>query len=84
MSTDHWLFGIAVLVTVGFALLIRAGLDDVLTLSTALFKRTRRIRLTRSLTVAADATLITPFIPAAFADRDRLWCGSAAGYRVVI
>ena len=31
MSTDHWLLGIAVLVTVGFALLIRTGLDDVLT-----------------------------------------------------
>ncbi len=59
MSTDHWLLGIAVLVTVGFALLIRTGLDDVLTLSTALFKRTRRIRLTRSLTVVPDSALIT-------------------------
>ena len=57
MSTDHWLLGIAVLVTVGFALLIRTGLDDVLTLSTALFKRTRRIRLTRSMT--ADAPTFT-------------------------
>ncbi len=59
MSIDHWLLIIAVLVTIGFALLIRTGLDDVLTLSTALFKRTRRIRLTRSLTVASDAGLIT-------------------------
>ena len=59
MSTDLWLMSIAALVTLGFALLIRTGLDDVLTLSTALFKRTRRIRLTRSLTVAPDARLIT-------------------------
>lgn len=63
MSTDHWLLGIAVLVTVGFALLIRTGLDDVLTLGTALFKRTRRIRLTRSLTIAPDAGLITGSSP---------------------
>ena len=59
MSTDLWLLGIAILVTVGFALLIRTGLDDVLTLSTALFKRTRRIRLTRSLTVAPDSMQLT-------------------------
>ena len=59
MSTDHWLLSIAVLVTVGFALLIRTGLDDVVLLGAALFKRTRRIRLTRSLTGAPDAGLIT-------------------------
>ena len=44
MSVELWLTGIALLVTFGFALLIRAGLDDLWLLGTAGFKRLRRRR----------------------------------------
>ncbi len=44
MSVELWLTGIALLVTFGFALLIRAGLDDLWLLGMAGFKRLRRRR----------------------------------------
>ena len=44
MSVELWLTCIALLVTFGFALLIRAGLDDLWLLGTAGFKRLRRRR----------------------------------------
>ena len=44
MSVELWLTGIALLVTLGFALLIRAGLDDLWLLGMAGFKRLRRRR----------------------------------------
>jgi len=44
VSVELWLTGIALLVTFGFALLIRAGLDDLWLLGTAGFKRLRRRR----------------------------------------
>jgi hypothetical protein len=44
VSAELWLFGIALLVTLGFALLIRAGLDDLWLLGAAGLKRFRRRR----------------------------------------
>lgn len=44
MSVELWLIGIALLVTLGFALLIRAGLDDLWLLGAAGIKRLRRRR----------------------------------------
>ncbi len=43
-----WLIAIAVLVTLGFALLIRAGLDDAAAFAAALVKRARRRRINLS------------------------------------
>ena len=45
MDASVWLVLITVLATVGFFLLIRAGLDDVAALAAALVKRARRHRL---------------------------------------
>ena len=78
MNTDLWLLGIAILVTVGFALLIRAGLDDLVLLGAALFKRTRRIRLTRSMT--ADV----PTFPASALQRSPLVMGLSAGLLLAV
>ena len=55
MSVELWLAGIALLVTLGFALLIRAGLDDLWLLGAASLKRLRRRRFAW-LTAQATAT----------------------------
>ncbi len=78
MNTDLWLLSIAVLVTAGFALLIRAGLDDVVSLGPALFKRTWRIRLTRSMT--ADA----PTFTASALHRSPIVIGCGAGLLLAV
>src|SRR5450759_3564896 len=72
-----WLIAIAVLVTLGFALLIRAGLDDVAALAAALVKRARRQRI--NLSRRSDPTSANLSTPAAAFQRSPIGLGLGVG-----